>query len=287
MNKQTQEISVMPTEEVAKSLQAVVLSVTGNEGLQGFQRAYMMAEGIRKLKEILTPAYMAPIMELQGSKLGFRTDKDLKKGPNGGYIKGDGYPMEVVKDCLIEATLNGLEITGNQFNIIAGNCYPTKEGCGAKLNKFPGLKQKIIISLPRVNSDKTSAAVDALIKWTLNGESNEETIQIPIKMDAYTSLDAVNGKATRKARAWLISHITGTEVTDGEVEDVLHTVVDSKTKSKDKQQTEEEIDAQRWLALFKESSSSEELSFFEGKFPDNLKTDFDKRMNELKSSSKK
>lgn len=287
MNKE-KSLAVMPTEEHAQRLQDVVLSVTGVEGLNGFKKAYMMAEGIQKLKELLTNEYMAPIMQLQGSKLGFRTDKDLVKGPNG-WVKGPGYPMEVVKDCLIEATLNGLEITGNQFNIIAGNCYPTKEGCGAVLNKFPGLKYQIILSLPRTNatgsSPATSAAVDALIKWTLKGESNEETVPIPVKMDAYTSLDAVNGKATRKARAWLLSRITGSEITDGEIEDAQATVVSS-NNSNTKKNTEEEDQKQRWIALFKDASTVEELEFYKMDLPEEMKEEFEKRMNELKKSSK-
>lgn len=273
------ELAVMPTNEVADRLQEVVLSVAGSEGLNGFKKAYLMAEGILKLKELLTPEYMAPIMQLQGTKLGFRTDKDLNKDRS----KGPGYPMEIVKDCLIEAVLNGLEITGNQFNIIAGNCYPTKEGCGAKLNKFPGLKHQIILSLPRVNNNNTSAAVDALIKWTLNGESNEEIIPIPVKMDAYTSLDSVNGKATRKARAWLISRITGSEVTDGEVEDVSHTVVDS-SKKKESKKNDEDIEVERWQALIKEASTIDDLLFYEPQIPEVIRPDFDKRLTELKNA---
>lgn len=280
----TKSMALVPTEELAQKLQDVVLSVTGTEGLNGFKKAYMMAEGIKQLKELLTPEYMAPIMQLQGSKLGFRTDKDLNKD----RTKGPGYPMEVVKDCIIEAVLNGLEVTGNQFNIIAGNCYPTKEGCGAILNKFPGLKYQIILSLPRTNatasSAATSAAVDALIKWTLNGEQNQETIPIAVKMDAYTSLDAVNGKATRKARAWLISRITGSEITDGEVEDATATVMSSKTK--ETKVSDEEIESQRWIALFKDASTVEELEFYSMDLPEQMKGEFEKRMNELKNTVK-
>ena len=54
MNKE-KSLAVMPTEELAQRLQDVVLSVTGVEGLNGFKKAYMMAEGIQKLKELLTP----------------------------------------------------------------------------------------------------------------------------------------------------------------------------------------------------------------------------------------
>lgn len=209
---------------IAKKLDQTVLSVIGSKALQGFEKAHLVAGAIEQLKQQLTAEYMKPIMALQGNKLGFRTDKD----------KTGGYPLEVVKNCLIEAVLMGLQPTGNQFNIIAGNTYPTKEGCGYLLNNFTGLKYDLVCGLPKINAEKTGAAVDVLITWTLGGQANEKTIPIPIKIDSYTSVDAIIGKATRKGRAWLLSNITGVEVTDGEIEDVNHTVVSSETLVKEK-----------------------------------------------------
>lgn len=281
MTNTKNELAVMPTEEVAQRLQDVVLSVTGTEGLNGFKKAYMMAEGIQKLKDLLTPQYMAPIMQLQGSKLGFRTDKDKNQDGSPGL----GYSMEIVKDCIIEAVLNGLQVTGNQFNIIAGNMYPTKEGTGYILNNFKGLKYQLVCSLPRTNNDNTSAAVEVTIKWTLRGESFEEVVPIPIKINKFMGVDAIIGKATRKGRAWLISRITGSEITDGDVEDATHTVVQNdKTKVSD-----EEIEAQRWMALIKDASTIEELEFFRGSLPiDSKIVDFfESRIKELKAGEKK
>lgn len=207
------------TTDVVKKLDASVALVIGNKAMAGFEKANIVARAINELKLALTDEYMKPIMGLQGNKLGFRTDKD----------KNGGYPIDVVKNCLIEAVLMGLQPTGNQFNIIAGNMYPTKEGCGALLNRadlFPGLKKSIVVGLPRINAEKTSAAFDVQIKWEFENVKREEVVPIPIKLDQYTSVDAMVGKATRKARAWLLSELTGAEVTDGDVtEDIPHTVV--------------------------------------------------------------
>lgn len=274
------ELAILPTEETAEKLNEVIMSVIGSEKLNGFRKAYLMAEGIKKLRELLTPEYMGPIMQLQGSRLGFRTDKDLKDDKT----PGPGYPMEVVKNCVIEATLNGLQVTGNQFNIIAGNMYPTKEGCGYILNNFKGLKHQIVISLPRMSNDGKSAAVDASIKWSLNEESFEETVPIGIRVNAYMGIDAIIGKATRKARAWLISRITGQEVTDGEIEDVKHTVVN---ESKKPDTTKEEDERDRWLALFNDCKAVEELEFYKPNVPDELLADYEKRLSELTQKSSK
>jgi len=194
---------------VALKLNEAVGSVLNQTNLQGFERAYATAQSIEVLKTLLTPEYMAPIMQLQGNRLGFKTDKD----------KSGGYPMDVVKNCLIEAVLMGLQPFGNEFNVIAGNTYATKEGVGRLLATWRGLKYSLICGVPKPNSDGKSAVVDVTIKWTINQEPKEETIPISIKMDAYTSVDAMIGKATRKGRAWLLSAISGIEIVEADVTD--------------------------------------------------------------------
>ena len=194
---------------IAQQLNTAVSSVLSNTQLQGFEKAFQYAEAIDVLKSILTPEYMKPILSLQGNKLGFKTDKDAT----------GGYSQEIVKNCLIEAVLYGLQPCGNQFNIIAGNMYSTKEGVGALLKLIHGLHYKIDFELPRISADKTSAAVDANVEWTINGVTQNQTLKIPVKVNQHMGADAVIGKATRKARKWLYDHITGSELPEGDVTD--------------------------------------------------------------------
>ncbi len=194
---------------IAKQLNTAVSSVLSNTQVEGFEKAYQYASAIETLKQILTPEYMKPIMNLQGNKLGFKTDKDTS----------GGYPMEVVKNCLIEAVLYGLQPYGNQFNIISGNMYATKEGVGALLKMISGLDYSIDFELPRISQDKTSAAVDANLEWTVNGIKKAKTLKLPIKVNQFMGADAVIGKATRKARKWLFDDITGSELPEGDVSD--------------------------------------------------------------------
>jgi hypothetical protein len=216
----------LPTNtDVSKVLNTTVSSVITDKTLMGFEKAYQIASATAKLKELLTADYMKPIMALQGNKLGFKTDKDDK----------GGYDINIVKNCLIEAVLTGLQPCGNQFNIIAGNCYTTKEGFGYLLKNMIGLAYEIIPLLPRVNADKTSAAITMKIEWTINGEKNEREIEFPIKMNAYMGTDAIIGKATRKARAWLYNTINDCEIADGDISDIPHEVVGTKINKQDKQ----------------------------------------------------
>lgn len=203
---------------LAKKLNARVFSVITAEGVTGFEKSFLIASAVAELKELLTAEYMKPIMQLQGHKLGFKTDKDDK----------GGYPESVVKQCLIEAVLTGVQPFGNQFNIIAGNCYITKEGFGHLLSNFKGLSYELIPSLPRINADKSSAAILLKIRWTLNGIEKERELDVPVKMNSFMGTDAVIGKATRKGRAWLYNTITGSEIADGDITDYQE--LSSKTK---------------------------------------------------------
>lgn len=205
---------------ISQKIDGIVLSVIGDRGLVGFEKAHRVSTAIVQLETILDAEYMKPIMYLQGTTLGFKTDKDLVKSPQGGYVKGPGYPIEVVKRCMIEAVLKGYQPTNNEFNIIGGNMYPTKNGLERQANEYPGLKYSIILRITAFDKTKGSAEVDAHIKWSINGEDRSEVVPIPLKIDAYTSVDAVQGKAKRKALAWMLSNVTGETVVDGDVEDI-------------------------------------------------------------------
>ena len=212
--------------EVFKQMDGVVAQVLGSD-LQGkFEKAYLVSTAIQKLREGLTDEYMRPIMAMQGSKLGFKTDKD----------KEGGYLMNVVKDCVIDATLIGLSVAGNEFNIIGGNMYPTKEGMKALLRKIDGLVYDITFQLPRMS--ETSAAVTAVVNWDFKGGKGQKELQIPIKVNKFMGVDGVIGKATRKASYWLYNHITGNDFGEGDVMDIEHVQVSTTTKSPEEAEME-------------------------------------------------
>lgn len=194
----------------------------------GVERAYDLAVAIEQLRELLTAEYLAPIMKLQGTRLGFRTDRDR----NDDGSKGPGYPMEIVKECFIEAILLGVQPVGNHFNIIAGGCYITKEGYGYLLKHLPQLTWwKITEELPRINADATSAAVTVKIEYSQNGVvATPVSFPIPVKMNKRMGTDAVIGKARRKARKWLHEAVTGNETPDGDILDIDYETVKSTTK---------------------------------------------------------
>lgn len=192
---------------VSQELNNQVLAVLSNK-VEGFEKAFIMSSALQTLDKLLTPEFMQPIMALQGSNLGFKTDKI--------------YSIQEVKDCLKDAVLLGLQPTGNEFNIIAKNMYPTRQGFGSLLKKINGLKYSISYSNPTFNPDKSSANCIATIKWELNGESHVQEQEFAIKSNSYATADAILGKAERKARRWLFNTVEGTDIPDGDVTDIPH-----------------------------------------------------------------
>jgi hypothetical protein len=89
-----------------------------------FFKPIVMAMAIQELRQALTPEAIAAVHELEGTALGFKTDKFDGK-----------YPDDTIRMCVIEAMLRGVSIVGNQFNVIKGNFYIARNGWEAKLRK--------------------------------------------------------------------------------------------------------------------------------------------------------
>lgn len=228
------------TENVFLSVSKVIdsqISTVLSSNVNGFQKAFVMSSAIDIIKAQLSDEYMKPIMALQGSSLGFKTDQDTVKvkDAKGKWEtkKGDGYPLEIVRECLIEAIFLGLEVTGNQFNIIGGNTYPTREGFGALLDKMVGLKKNFEYKNIQQPTGQKVAYVTVNITWQMeNDNAKKQTIEFPIKSNEYTSYDALIGKAERKAKRWLYNTIKGTDISDGDVSDIPHVEVKEQSELK-------------------------------------------------------
>lgn len=221
----------MSDEIVSKADKASALALTldrmADEAQQAFlskgnfARMFAMGSAMGALREALSDGVMRSIMKLQGSKLGFKTDAV--------------YDVRVVRDCLIEAIMYGVQPVGNQFNIIGGNAYITKEGYTALLANLPGLSRlKLVIAPAVVSESKTAgvsrsgeqfqkiereAQVPVRLSWVFRGVEESEVLEFTIRVNKGMSEDALRGKAERKARKWLYEYLTGCALPDAEVEE--------------------------------------------------------------------
>ena len=200
-----------------KTAMANVEAVSRDYGLAAIEnkgeleRGLMLAEGTTQMMALLTEEVMKPIMALQGSTLGFRTDKD----------SAGGYPLKAVRDVTIEAYLRGFRMTGNEVNIIAGRFYAAKDGCRRRVLEWPGLKEfRHELSFP---TDKGGTAyVNALATWTLNGKPDQyerrDKTAIPSRRNSGMGDDAILGKAERKLYAGVLNQLSSFVIPDGEVD---------------------------------------------------------------------
>jgi hypothetical protein len=199
-------------QQLAIRLNNTIANVIGQKNVIGFEKAFILSNAIAELKQSLTPEYMRPIMEIQGNKLGFKTDKD----------KDGGYSETIVKNCLIEAVLFGLQPAGNQFNIIGGNMYATKEGLKYLLDNFKGLSYDLAFGVIEADLPNYQMAVTCnvpvTLNWNLDGKISQHTIVVQVKANKGMGVDAVIGKVTRKASKWLYDKVSGTAIPEGEVE---------------------------------------------------------------------
>lgn len=176
------------------------------------QRSMLLADGIDKIRALLDGKIMEKFMKLQNSQLGFLTDNK------------QGYPVDVVRDCLIDALLIGVFPVGNEFNIIAGKTYVTQSGYKRLVHEIPGVEVLEDISgAPYAQEGKTK--VRYCLKWRKDGATDElrdpegKTGRVfVIRVNANMGDDAVIGKACRKAYKAAYEKIAGHAAPDGEVE---------------------------------------------------------------------
>jgi len=181
------------------------------DGKEEMQKAFVMASGIRQLRELITDDAMKDVMQLQGTSLGFRTDKD----------RDSGYSVAIVKDALIEASLRGLRPIGNEWNIISGRVYVTKEGFARLVREYPGMSDlELTPSVPRMKDG--GALVTYRARFKIDGVPVEIEREIPVKVNNGMGADAILGKATRKMLCAVYERLTGSEYSlpEGDVTDV-------------------------------------------------------------------
>ena len=213
---------------VLAATQASQLKIVNN-----FGAAFTAVGVVKLLREALTDEVMHEVfMPLMNTKIGFLTDRDPKKPDKKTGIVPTPYPMPVVRDCLIDALAMGLMPTGNQFNILAGKMYPTKEGYSALLSKL-GVKYLCEVGLDESEPGAKAARINVIMNYSYNGEKNKLAMVATVKKDNFSTMDLLRGKAERRGKKCLYEYLTGCDMgEDGEtaVVDTTYTIVDEQNQ---------------------------------------------------------
>lgn len=212
MSKDRETTAVTERQRDIKAIEVLQskYSLATLQAVGDLERAIMIAEGIGLLRKAVQPL-MPLVIGLMNNPLGFDTDK--KKS-------GEMYPAEVVVDCVVEALLRGLRISGNEFNIIAGKCYTTKYGYDRLVKELPGITDlDTAMSPPFVQGGHT--CVKCRASWQLGGKKmalkgpNGEAFMIfAIRVNTGQGIDATLGKAERRMYKAIYGLCTGTQFTE-------------------------------------------------------------------------
>ncbi len=219
MDEETQHLEMLET--IATESQMAM-----QQGGQ-FVKAVTTARAIKMIRDALSPAVMDDILPLMNTPLGFKTDRDPKKPVKGEYPTP--YHVDVVRDCVIVATLKGAALVGNEFNIIAGQTYLTKEFFTRVLGQLDGVTN--IVESPGLPIQKDGKTVVRFgLSWKkdgvadcLKGADGTPGRVFEIIANQYSGADQIIGKATRKAYAAAYRQITGSQLVsdDGDVTDFV------------------------------------------------------------------
>lgn len=190
---------------------------------EDFGAAFRAVSVTQALTNILSDKFMQDnIMPLMNRSIGFLTDRTGR--PNSRGQVQPKYDVETVRDAFIDAVSFGLLPTGNQFNIIAGRMYPTKEGFSALLSKL-GVKYQISIALEPATMEGFSNLL-CTISYSYRGEKQSYKLPVQVKSDQYSTPDQLKGKAERRAKKNLYEYLTGLDLGEGDAESAEERIVD-------------------------------------------------------------
>lgn len=227
--------AITKTNDLGERLDTLAIAAQDAFGTQGnFARTIATGIALAELRSALDDKVMKSLVKLKNTPLGFRTDEGPKVPP---------YPIEVVRDCIIEAAVRGLQCMGNQFNILAGRMYVTKEGFTYLLRNLPGLSNLRVVPHPAAVTESSTSGTnrageqyqkierEALAKVDISceykGKKIKEQREFVIRVNNGMSQDAILGKAERKARAWLYNYLTDQALGDGDAAEAAPVVIEA------------------------------------------------------------
>ncbi len=177
-----------------------------------FSSALALSNGIKALRGLLDDEIMSEIMNLADTPLGFLTDRGTKP-------ERERYQVHEVRDAIIEASLRGFRVAGNEFNIISSRFYAAKNGLHRKVVTYPGVTDfKEFLGVPKLSGDR-GAIVSAKATWLKDNIKCDLSREFAIRVNSGMGSDAILGKCQRKLYAAVLNRLSGITTPEGDVDD--------------------------------------------------------------------
>lgn len=170
-----------------------IAKASEKDSAKALERTLKSASALVKVREFFhsQQVYEKLLWPLAGTQLGFLTDKQ--------------YSQSVISECATEAFLNGLFLTGNEFNIIAGKMYPAQVGKFRLITEVKGLSEFRF----EINFTKDSSVVECAASWLMGDKKEDLKTTIHIKQNSASTVDNNYGKAKSKLFTRVLERIAG------------------------------------------------------------------------------
>lgn len=184
-----------------------------------FKMMAVKANAVKVLKNMLPDDDVKAIKaNLENTAIGFKTDRR------------DGYPVDIIKNCLVEAFIYGVQWHGNEFNIISSGAYITKDGYKGIMRRDDNFED-FLHKYGRVEYDikNQRAHIKCSATWKYAGKNysleDEFSVKLLVKNSTnYTTDDAIIGKAERKLRKKVCEMMYGNSLPDADLADTDYSV---------------------------------------------------------------
>ena len=190
--------------------------IAGNDTLA----AMIQVQAYKALEDAISPEILRDFRLMENTERGFKTDRVAgTRDKSGNAVQP--YSDQVIKRVIIGALSKGARLIDNEFNVIAGNLYLTKNFYMPRVKRFPGLTElKILWGVPSQSGSGKGWLYPAKASWKLNGRPDSiECLQtkdfdsrIVVRGYESSSVDEIRGKAEAKLYRWIFERVSGINI---------------------------------------------------------------------------
>jgi hypothetical protein len=196
---------LVPIEKIAADLQSAAdkYGPSALSTVAAAAKCFQLAEGVRLTRELVKQS-LPYVKHLQGSRLGYLTDRDP------GKTDKPPYPDTVIAECLTEALLKGARWTDNEINILFGSVHYTLAYWRRIVGELPDVSDlDISTGVPKLFDG--GATVDIAAKFKISDKPVEMRRVFTVRLTSGMGADGAIGKATRRMLAAIHHRVTGSQ----------------------------------------------------------------------------
>ena len=189
--------------------------------------AFNRAKCLKAIQDAITQPMLEDLRLLMNDPNGFKTDRPSAKHP-------EVYDDHSLRTCIASALLDGAALSGNEFNILDGSPYLTKEFFKRHIDNHAGATDfNGEVGVPKINATSRLALCTASATWKQDGEVRTLVFKdesgmgvgldrrLVINFETRDSVTKIQGKARRQLFLRVWESISGEKYLDTNTVDAV------------------------------------------------------------------